>query len=132
MQDNFHFQPPISVANEIAKIDWDRLSLEEIIAILDRLGIGFAETLKLLLSKLKPGQKAQLMNLVQAAAIGNKQKHFKTQVVVSTIKQDPKIPNIFKLILNLLAWRADKKHGLTAMDNFASQPAQDFAPAFAR
>jgi|GEM_PF-4577219 len=126
---NFNFQP--AVANEIAKIDWENLSVEEIIAILDRLGIGFMETLKLLLLKLKPGQKAYLMNLVQNTAIGNKAKHFKTKMAISALKQDTRVPKVIINILNLLTWRADRKNGLTATGSFGALPQQNFKPAFA-
>lgn len=126
---NFNFQP--AVANEIAKIDWENLSIEEIIAILDRLGIGFMETLKLLLLKLKPGQKAYLMHLVQTTAIGNKAKHFKTKVAVTSLKQDNRVPKLIIHILNLLTWRADRKNGLTTTGSFGALPQQNFKPAFA-
>lgn len=126
---NFNFQP--GVAEQIAKIDWENLSLEEIIAILDRLGIGFMETLKLLLLKLQPGQKAYLMSLVQSTSIGNKSLHYKTKIAVSRIKKDPGIPSLIKNILNLLSWRADRKNGLVQTGTFGALPQQNYKPVFA-
>jgi hypothetical protein len=125
---NFNFQPHI--ASEIAKIDWEKLSIEEIMAILDRLGIGFMETLKLLLLKLRPGQKAYLMNLVQTTGVGNKSKHSKTNAAISSLKKDPRVPKLVLHILNLLTWRADRKNGLTTTGSFGALPQQNYQPAF--
>lgn len=110
-------------------LDWESLSLDELIEILDRLGLGFYLTLKLLLSKLKPGQKRVLMKLVSNCEIGKKEKRSKTQRELNKVKSDPMTPRLIKHILILLFWRADKKNGVM-MGDFSNLPKFDFKPAF--
>jgi hypothetical protein len=93
----------------IININWENLSIEEIMNILDRLGVGFYQTLKLLLGKLKPGQKKQLMKLVQTYEIGKKNRLQNTRQAIHNLKFDPHTPKIVKHILVLLSWRDDKK-----------------------
>lgn len=104
------FRTP-SNSQEIMNINWESLSIEEIMNILDRLGVGFYQTLKLLLTKLKPGQKKQLMKLVQTYEIGKKNRLQNKRQAIQNLKFDSQVPKIIKHILVLLSWRDDKKNG---------------------
>ena len=103
---NFYTHNP---NQEVLNINWESLTAEEIMDILDRLGVGFYQTLKLLLGKLKSGQKKQLMNLVQKYEIGKKNRSQNTHQAIQSLKNDHTIPKIIKHLLVLLSWRDDKK-----------------------
>lgn len=111
----------------VQTINWDNLSVEEIINILDRLGVGFYETLKILLGKLKPGQKRQLMKLVQIYEIGKKNKLQNTSQAILNLKFDHQTPKIIKQILVLLFWRSQKRYGVK--DDFSQIKNIQFKPA---
>jgi hypothetical protein len=112
------FIPP-KAAEKLQQINWETLTLDELIDLLDRLGLGFYETLVWLLKKLKPGHKQILMRLVTRAKIGQRRHIYLTKQELEKIKNDPNIPTEIKRLLTVLDWRADNKFSHDDMGVFA-------------
>jgi hypothetical protein len=121
------FLPP-SLDEMIAGIDWENMSVEELMQILDQLGIGFYETLSILLSKLSPSQKGKLMILVKQSQLGNKASINTTKRQVLSIKKDDSLETLLKHIITLLDWRAEKKNIADELGGFGKFKNIQFQP----
>jgi hypothetical protein len=117
-----------SYESDAVNINWDALSVDELIDILDRIGTGFSGTLKIIMSKLKIGEKSTLMKLVYKLGIGKASQRRKTLRALRKVLMDNLVSSIIKNLLILLTWRADKKFGIT--DDFSALPPMNFQPSF--
>ncbi len=120
---------PQTIDEQIAGIDWEGMTVEQMIQILGELGIGFYETLNLLLAKLSPMQKSKLMKLVKQSQLGDKSSVNTTKRKVLSIKQDQDQDQLIKFIITLLDWRADKKHIADELGGFGKFKNIQFKPA---
>ena len=65
--------PENVLQKQLNQINWDTISLEELLEILDKLGIGYYATIQYLLTKLKKqGNVNTLMGLIKSFGIGKK------------------------------------------------------------
>jgi predicted YcjX-like family ATPase len=102
-----------------SSMDFESMDIEQLMQILDQLGIGFYETLTLLLAKLSPSQKSKLMKLVKQSQLGDKSQVTATKQKVVSIKQDPNLETVLCQLIILLGWRAEKKHTAESLGGFA-------------
>jgi hypothetical protein len=119
--DNLRFE------EQIHGINWESLSLQELLDIFDKLGVGFNMTLLILLKTLKPGQIQSLMNLVSALQIGKKETIKGVRNNYWQLKQNQAISKNVSHTLFVLLCRVEKKYGFTSFEDL---PNQNFKPAF--
>jgi hypothetical protein len=106
-----NFKPPISQEQLINQIDWESLSLEEILEILDRLGIGYYTTIQYLLKKLKSqkGGLSHLMKFIKALDIGKKGSAKNARKNLQALKKEKKLSKLLYWALMVLIARHEKK-----------------------
>lgn len=128
--------PENVLQNELNQINWDTISLEELLEILDKLGIGYYATIQYLLTKLKKqGNVNTLMGLIKSFGIGKKGSVKTAKQKLRDLKKQNQVsPTVLQALFVLIA-RHQKKFGEYPNPfedlSFNNNQPINFKPAFA-
>jgi len=138
MDNNTNFNSTNSAESKLNQIDWDSISLEELLDILDRLGAGYYSTVKYIISKLK-GQKGQigsLMYWIKSFGLGKPGASKSAKTKLAGLKKTKKISPPLSWALFILIARHEKKFNekpnlFENYQNLSFKPANpNFNPAY--